>query len=205
MVIKMTKYSFILMTGEKESFLEQLQELGVVDISRSVKPIDQDSSKMLEKAMRAHKALEFLEGIDYKKDADAEAISKVTASIEGDPVTFIEKSREKLAELTASLSALEKQMALELPWGEYDKKALDGLNDLGYKVHYYVTDKKRFDEGWGTLYPLQVVAEDGKNVWFVTVAPKDEAYSFPVNEISAPESTHAVPRLRLGAALRARR
>ena len=49
MIIKMTKYSFILMTEEKEGFLEQLQELGVVDISRSVKPVDQDSSEMFAK------------------------------------------------------------------------------------------------------------------------------------------------------------
>ena len=46
MITKMTKYSFVLLTGEKEGFLEQLQELGVVDISRSVKPVDHDSSLM---------------------------------------------------------------------------------------------------------------------------------------------------------------
>ena len=65
MITKMTKYSFILLTGEKEGFLEQLQELGVVDISRSVKPVDQDSSEMFAKASRARKALEFLESIDF--------------------------------------------------------------------------------------------------------------------------------------------
>ena len=53
MITKMTKYSFVLLTGEKEGFLEQLQELGVVDISRSVKPIDSDSSVMFHKAERA--------------------------------------------------------------------------------------------------------------------------------------------------------
>jgi V/A-type H+-transporting ATPase subunit I len=71
MITKMTKYSFVLLTGEKEGFLEQLQELGVVDISRSVKPIDSDSSVMFHKAERAKKVLEFLEGINYTKDADA--------------------------------------------------------------------------------------------------------------------------------------
>ncbi len=58
MIDRMTKYSFILMTGEKEGFLEQLQELGVVDISRSVKPVDADAAEMLAKATRAKAALE---------------------------------------------------------------------------------------------------------------------------------------------------
>ncbi len=191
MITKMTKYSFVLLTGEKEGFLEQLQELGVVDISRSVKPIDSDSSVMFHKAERARKTLEFLEGIDYSKDADAEAIAKTTIDIDGDPVDFIEECRAKLTELHASLANAEKQLNATLPWGEYDKKALDSLKDLGYAVRYYAVDAKKFDDSWGELYPLQVVENNGKKVWFVTVAPKGEAYSFPVQEVAAPEATAA--------------
>ena len=191
MITKMTKYSFVLLTGEKEGFLEQLQELGVVDISRSVKPIDSDSSVMFHKAERARKTLEFLEGIDYSKDADAEAIAKATVNVEGDPVDFIEECRAKLTELHSALAHAEKQLQATLPWGEYDKKALDGLKDLGYAIRYYAVDAKKFDESWGELYPLQVVENNGKKVWFVTVAPKGEAYSFPVQEVAAPEITSA--------------
>lgn len=191
MITKMTKYSFVLLTGEKEGFLEQLQELGVVDISRSVKPIDSDSSVMFHKAERARKTLEFLEGIDYSKDADAEAIAKATVNVEGDPVDFIEECRARLTELQTSIAAAEKQLKLRTPWGEYDKKALDGLDSIGYAVRYYTVDAKKFDPLWGELYPLQIVSDNGKKVWFVTVAPKGEAYSFPVQEITAPEGTSA--------------
>ena len=191
MITKMTKYSFVLLTGEKEGFLEQLQELGVVDISRSVKPIDSDSSVMFHKAERARKTLEFLESIDYSKDTDAEAIAKATVNIDGDPVDFIEECRAKLTELHAALAHAEKQLQATLPWGEYDKKALDGLKDLGYAIRYYAVDAKKFDESWDELYPLQVVENNGKKVWFVAVAPKGEAYSFPVQEVAAPEITSA--------------
>lgn len=190
MITKMTKYSFILMTEEKDGFLEQLQELGVVDISRSVKPVDSDSSVMFHKAERARKTLEFLEGIDYSKDSDAEAIAKATVNVEGDPVDFIEECRTRLAELHIANANAEKQLNTRRPWGEYDKKAVDGLADLGYIVRYYSVDAKKFDETWGELYPLQVVSNDGKKVWFVTVAPKGEAYSFPINETAAPEGTY---------------
>ena len=190
MITKMTKYSFILLTGEKEGFLEQLQELGVVDISRSVRPVDVDSSVMFHKAERARKTLEFLEGIDYSKDADAEAIAKATVNVEGDPVDFIEECRTRLAELHIANANAEKQLNTRRPWGEYDKKAVDGLADLGYIVRYYSVDAKKFDETWGELYPLQVVSNDGKKIWFVTVAPKGESYSFPVQEMSVPEGTY---------------
>ena len=191
MITKMTKYSFILLTGEKDGFLEQLQELGVVDITRSVKPVDQDSSEMLAKASRAKKAHEFLEGIDYGKDADAEAIAEVTTTVEGNPVDFVENCRARLSELNSDLANAEKQVKARLPWGDYDKAALDGISELGYTVRYYCVDSKKFDPAWAELYPLQVVEDDGKKTWFVTIAPKDEAYSFPVQETARPEGTSA--------------
>ena len=55
MVDKMMKYSFILLSGETEGFLEKLQELGVVDITRSARPIDDCSAKMLDEAAAAKK------------------------------------------------------------------------------------------------------------------------------------------------------
>ena len=44
MVEKMTKYSFILPSGETEGFLEWLQDLGIMDVNRSSKPVDSTSS-----------------------------------------------------------------------------------------------------------------------------------------------------------------
>ena len=190
MITKMTKYSFVLLSGEKEGFIEQLQELGVVDISRSVKPVDNESHEMFARATKARKVIETLEGINYSKDADYEAISKATVTIEDDPVTYVERTIVRLAELNVSLANAEKQMKARSPWGAYDKKAVDGLADLGYKVRYYCVDKKRYEEAWATEYALQVISEDEKKVWFVTVAPKDEAYSFPVQETAAPEGTY---------------
>ena len=191
MITKMTKYSFILLTGEKESFLEQLQELGVVDITRSVKPVDQDSSEMLAKATKAKKTIEFLEGIDYTKDADYDAISKTTTHIEGSPVEYVDGCKARISALESDLANALKQVSARYPWGEFDKAALNGLADLGYKVRYYSVDEKRFDSQWAELYPLQVVSNHNRKVWFVTVSPKDEAYSFPVQETAAPEGTAA--------------
>ena len=191
MITKMTKYSFILLSGEKDGFLEQLQELGVVDITRSVKPVDQDSSEMLAKATKAKKTIEFLEGIDYTKDADYEAISKTTTHIEGSPVEYVDGCKARISALESDLANALKQVSARYPWGKFDKAALDGLADLGYKVRYYCVDEKRFDPQWAELYPLQVVSNHNRKVWFVTVSPKDEAYSFPVQETAAPEGTAA--------------
>ena len=48
MIAKMTQYSFILLQGDKEQFLSELQQLGVVDITRSAKPVDSYSQSLLD-------------------------------------------------------------------------------------------------------------------------------------------------------------
>ena len=50
MVTEMTKYDFILMSGDADAFLEKLQSVGVVDITRSMKPIDEKSEKLSARA-----------------------------------------------------------------------------------------------------------------------------------------------------------
>ena len=51
MIRSMTKYSFILLSGDQESFLTELQELGLMDITRSAKPVDGTSEQLLDKAL----------------------------------------------------------------------------------------------------------------------------------------------------------
>ena len=50
MIGKMTRYAFILLSGEKEGFIEALQAIGLVDITRSEKPVDERSAALLQRA-----------------------------------------------------------------------------------------------------------------------------------------------------------
>ena len=47
MISPMTRYSFILLNGEQDGLLEQLQELGLVDITRSARPVDEKSRQLM--------------------------------------------------------------------------------------------------------------------------------------------------------------
>ena len=72
MISKMTKYSFILLSGEKEHFIDSLQEIGLVDITRSDKPVDDRSAELLRKANETREAI-----TQAKKEA--EGLSKELA------------------------------------------------------------------------------------------------------------------------------
>ncbi|MBR5141794.1 MAG: ATPase V [Bacteroidales bacterium] len=187
----MMKYSFILLSGETEGFLEKLQELGVVDVTRSAKPVDDCSAAMLDTVVSDKKVIGKLEGLNFTKDTEWNAIQQAgeAAVLEGDLAVGAQTALVQLAELELAKSAAEKEMAARLPWGDFDKARLAHLESLGYAVRYYRVPEKKFSQEWAALYPLEVISEDKANVWFVTVAPKGDEYTFPVEPIAAPEGS----------------
>jgi hypothetical protein len=70
MVTEMTKYGFILMSGEADAFLKKLQEIGMVDITRSVKPIDEQSEKLSYQADIYRKAIVALKEVEPAEFAE---------------------------------------------------------------------------------------------------------------------------------------
>lgn len=191
MVDKMIKYSFILLSGETEGFLEKLQELGVVDVTRSVKPIDDYSASVLSSVSSAKNIIEKLENIDYSKEEDKKAIEMAYAKtiVEKDMVAGASKALADLKDLEAERDAAEKEVKARRPWGDFDRTRLQQLETLGYAVRYYIAPKKKFDQGWAELYPLEVIHEDADNVWFVTVSHKDQEYNLPLEQTQAPQAS----------------
>lgn len=141
MIDKMTKYSFILLNSDKESFLNTLQEIGVVDITRSTKPVDEHSFKMLERISSMKTQIEQLEkGVD-----------------------------PHLLELQSSRKVLEKEYKDVLPWGEFNPDDFKRLAQNGLHLSFYAVPSNKFDPSWAETYALQVVNDNGKYTFFTIV------------------------------------
>lgn len=181
MVTKMTKYSFILLSEQTEGFLNSLQELGVVDISRSLKPIDEQSSEMLAEADRAKKALSILAACKAGSDKDFK--------FDGCPVDAVLETQDRIAEIAAESAAAKKEIAVRQPWGSFRSEDIHKLESQGLKLRFYSCMKKKFDPSWAEIQPLEVISETESKVFFVTVSPAEEEYSFPIEAIPAPEGS----------------
>ena len=181
MVTKMTKYSFILLSEQTEGFLNSLQELGVVDISRSLKPIDEQSSGMLAEADRAKKALSILAACKAGSDKDFK--------FDGCPVDAVLETQDRIAEISAEIAAAKKEIAVRQPWGSFRSEDIHKLESQGLKLRFYSCMKKKFDPSWAEIQPLEVISETESKVFFVTVSPAEEEYSFPIEAVPAPEGS----------------
>lgn len=177
MISPMTKYSFVLLCGQTEEFLSKIQELGVIDITRSLKPIDEKSEKLLAEADDVKKALSVLKSCKGEPDK---------SSVSGCSAKDVLDTDEHIAELRGELTSAKKELVARKPWGEFSSEDLQKLEAKGLQIRFYSCPKKKFDASWGDIQPLQVISETESNVFFVTVAPAGEQYSFPIEPVAAP-------------------
>lgn len=99
MIIPMTRYDFLLLNSDRENFISSLRDLGVVDITRSSKPVDEVSRSMLAR------------------------IEQIRARIKD----ISNCSSSELMSLRTRRSDLARSMAEIEPWGNYDRDALRKL------------------------------------------------------------------------------
>ena len=164
MISPMTKYSFILLNGEQEGLLERLQEIGLVDITRSVKPVDGPSGELLRAVEQRKDIVQSLGKIDFPEGL-------APAPVEGDLAYATAAALDALEELGERQKNLEKEAAAAEPWGAFDPDLLKKLSDAGIPVQFHVCSRKSFDPEWAQQAAVQVVKEDDGKVWFVVAGP----------------------------------
>lgn len=191
MIKKMTKYSFILLSGEKDGFLKKLSELGVMDITRSDKPVDECSAKMLDTVLRYKSAIKKLEKFSIKDDGpDAEKIEHAASlfSMPEDFISVFEETESRITTVTDAIRVCEKEMQSAAAWGEYSKEDLSKIDALGYTVKFFCVPAKHYDRKWEDEYIIQIIRED-ENIRFVILSPKGENIAYPAKEIQPPQAS----------------
>lgn len=174
MVTEMTKYDFILMSGDADAFLAKLQQIGLVDITRSVKPVDEQSEKLALRAEIYRKALSALKQVE-----PAEFAEKTYGDLAVNVLDTISGKDEALNQL----AQLRKEFEESRPWGNFDVNGIKRLAEKGLKLHFYKT--KVVDPAWKEQYALSEISELEGYTYFVVVADSEE-YEFPLKELPAP-------------------
>lgn len=149
MITRMDKYTLFTLSSYSAEFIASLQEIGVVDIRRSHKPVDAHSEELM---ARAASIKSLMAGTELKKE---------------------------IAENKANLSSLEKELKAAQLWGEYDKETIVRLSEAGYTIHFHELSAKKFNPEWEKETPLAVISDNGKQVFFVTVCAPGQTCGIP--------------------------
>ena len=183
MILEMSKYSFVLLDKDLNLFLEQLQQWGVMDITRTYKSVDETGRGLMEEARRYATAVRELKNAKTKTE-NAEA---KTAFDKTDFLATTEKCLSKQHELVAQRLELQKDLAATTVWGEFRTADLDRLHSLGLVPHFYAIAEKKFNKHWHESYAMQILNHANGKIHFIVVNPENEPFSFPVPETKFPE------------------
>ena len=178
MISPMTKYDFILLNGEQEGLLEQLQELGLVDISRGSKPVDDASHQLLSEVELIDGLIKGLKGADIPEGT-------VPEPIDGEIVRLAGGMLMRYAEDMDEIKRLRKELERLRIWGDFDPALLEKLKAAGVPLHFHVCSSKQFKEEWEGEYALSIIGADKSSTYFVVAG--DDALP---GEVPAPASDY---------------
>ena len=165
MIASMTKYSFILLNGTQEDLLEQLQEIGLMDITRSTKPVNDKSREMLAEVELIDGLIKGLEKAVVPEDTCPETIDGDIVRLAGGMLMRYSDDREEIHKLEKLVDNLR-------GWGDYDIETLKKLEEAGVPIHFHLLSRKSFKPEWGQEYALRVIRTYKDRVRFV-VAGED--------------------------------
>ena len=166
MIASMTKYSFILLNGEQNELLQQLQELGLVDITRSAKPIDTASEELLTE-------IDLLDGLIKGLEKAVVPEGTEPEDIDGDIVRLAGGMLMRYTDDADHMERLQRNIDSARIWGSYDPEILRKLNEAGIPIHFHCLSNKLFSPEWAETCPLSVIDTDKANTWFVVAGPDD--------------------------------
>jgi len=181
MIDRMTKYSFILLNGEEGALLDRLQALGLVDITRSEKPVDEASSKLSGE-------IDLIQGL-------MQGIRSIKLPEGTKPVTYPEEDLERLAggalmhyaDIESKVASLRAEADALRHWGHFDPALVQKLSEAGVALHFHTVAPKQFKPEWKDDYALDVISRGKNNIYFVVAGEDDLPGEAPVPSRSATE------------------
>lgn len=189
MIKKMTKYSFVLFHKEAAPFMEHLQNLGLVDVTRQEKAVDSQSRELYDKILRYDSVLLNLETLLKDKQLRKKEKSRSDVKdVKAEELLAVAQEKIKLrGDLQKSLSDAISELREAVKWGEFDKEDLKRLSALGYTLHFYQCNEKIYKKEWEEEFPLAILNKNASSLYFLVLENDGADYKFPLTESKFPE------------------
>lgn len=180
----MDKYSFIVINKELEGFLIKLQELGMVDINRSSKPVDDFSTELLQKSKKIQEVIKKLESFHNESESPSNFdLSNLNGDLFlNEAITLLER-RDLLISEIENLKREHNESAL---WGDFDNSDISKIEALGITLHFYSIFKRSFNESWKEEYPIQILNQTEDKIYFTIASENEAEFNFSLVESKFP-------------------
>ena len=170
MISKMNKLTALIYHKDYKEFLLKLRAAGVLHVELNNKGAVE--SKQLQQMFadynRYSRLVKTLERYAPEQN-DVAALACGVSEI-ANRVDEIFATSDKMRQ---TLMAVEKEISILEPWGDFDISLLDALKNEGYYINLYSTTLRAFDNAWCEKYNAVIIKQVSTRVYFVTVTSAD--------------------------------
>lgn len=201
MIEKMKKFTFLVTDKEYEGFISSLRQQGVVHVQQLQQGASsQELQQALDLESRYVAALRVLDSAakTYQVAPHAPALGQTSDSLE--VLTRIENIQAEEQTLMHERDAIEKDIRVLEPWGNFDMKALQRLAQAsGLTVGFFRCSSKFFRQEWADHYFAIPVNEMSKSTYFLTFS--EEKPDIEAEQIFLPQESLQEKRAQLDSVL----
>lgn len=180
MIVPMYKYSFVVYHREFDSFLKDISEIGVVDVSVNRNDVDDNiRNKMLLNAQ----ITDLIKYLTYRKVTPSET------ETDKDGIEVISEVKELQSNLEKSehkASLIRKEISIAEPWGNYSTELILKLHNEGYTIRFFITPERRFTGELAANPQIIEINRYQTNVYFVAFESDKKLQDIDAEEIKVP-------------------
>lgn len=171
MIVKMSKYAFMVYHREYDAFLTTLRELGVVHVKETNSVLDNaELQALLAERKQVSTAIRYCKNLNSQTKEMTVAPARGLTKAEGlKLVGKLEEMQEKQAQLQAAKVSLEKDIAYMDIWGEFSYANIRRLKKAGFDVTFFSCPTSKYEPKWGEEYNAFLVNNFQSVTYFVTV------------------------------------
>ncbi|MBQ3249300.1 MAG: V-type ATP synthase subunit I [Alistipes sp.] len=183
----MIRYDIVLYAGEQERFVNELRELGLVDITTTGwEPSERDRGLLLD--IESHnKALEALAAFAKTEEYQADAEAYASGAEAYEMYTIARDKRQSLQQEVARLRKLADDVA---PWGNFSAEDIERLASRGVAMRFFMAQAAVYERLVAEPIEGVTVAEVGRTsaaVYFVVITTDDTPVVIDGQEVRLPE------------------
>lgn len=201
MIVKMSKYAFMVYHKEYDPFLAELRELGVVHVKETKSILDNDQLQtLLAQRKRIDVLIRFFKNLNSVSKESGEVILEPVRGLDKKDglklLHTIEELQEKKIQLIAYRQSIEKDIDYMDIWGEFSYQNINRLKRAGYDVTFFSCPTSRYEPEWGKMYNAFLVNNFQSVTYFVTVTKEGTEIDIDADRPKMPAMGLAKLRVR---------
>ncbi len=201
MIVKMSKYAFMVYHREYDRFLTELRELGVVHVKENRSILDNaELQELLARRRRVAQLMRYFKSLNVEEKDYAPA-RELTKDAGMALLRQIEELQDKKAQLQTAQASLEKDIAYMDFWGDFSRKDIDRLKEAGYEITFWTCPTAKYEPKWGDEYNAVLINNVQSVTYFLTITKTGTAVEIDAERQKMPdgglqELNHRLARLK---------